>query len=137
MATAADVMNAPIAIDADSPVSAAAREMSEHHVGMLPVVRDGGVVGVVTDRDLVLRVLAAGLDAEATRVEDVATTWVVEVAPQMRIDEVEAVIEEHRVRRLPVVSGGRLLGVVSQSDLARLSPGASPHLLEAPPVWLE
>lgn len=138
MATAADVMNPhPVSIDAESSASAAAQAMAEHHIGWLPVVRDGGPIGVVTDRDLVLRVLAPGRDAATTRVGDVASEWVVEVTPEMPLDQVECVIEEHRVRRLAVVSKGRLVGVVSQSDVARMSPKASPHELEAPPVWLE
>ena len=138
MSIAADVMNArPIAIEAQAPAAAAAQAMEEHHVGMLPVVRDGGVIGVVTDRDLVLRVMAAGRDAASTPVADVATVWVVTVTPEMPLDEVERVIEEHRVRRLPVVSAGKLVGVVSQSDVARSCPDASPHRLEPPTVWLE
>jgi CBS domain-containing protein len=138
MTTTADVMNAhPITIDAEGSAASAAQTMAEHHIGMLPVVRDGGVIGVVTDRDLVLRVLAAGRDAASTRVSEIATGWVVTVTPETPLDEVERVIEERSVRRLPVVSAGKLVGVVSQSDLARNSPNASPHLLEPPQVWLE
>ena len=138
MTTVADVMNPdPVSIDAASSVTAAAQKMMEHHIGMLPVVRDGGVVGIVTDRDLVLRVLAAGQDAAGTRVGDIATDWVVIVAPETPLDQVELLIEERRVRRLPVVSAGKLVGIVSQSDIARVSPHASPHMLEGPQVWLE
>jgi CBS domain-containing protein len=138
MTTAADVMNAhPITIDAEDSAAAAAQKMAEHHIGMLPVVRDGGVIGVVTDRDLVLRVLAAGRDAASTRISEIATSWAVTVAPETSLDQVERLIEERRLRRLPVVSAGKLVGIVSQSDLARNSPNASPHLLEPPQIWLE
>jgi CBS domain-containing protein len=138
LTTAADVMNAhPITIAASSSAAAAAQTMAEHHIGMLPVMRDGAVIGIVTDRDLVLRVLAAGRDAADTQVSDIAADWVVTVAPDTPLDEVERVIEERRVRRLPVVSAGRLVGVVSHSDVARNSPDASPHLLQPPQVWLE
>jgi CBS domain-containing protein len=138
MSTAADVMNPhPITIDAASSAVAAAQRMAEHHIGMLPVVRDGGVIGVVTDRDLVLRVLARGRDAAATPISEVATAWTVTVEQDMPLDQVERLIEERRVRRLPVVSAGKLIGIVSQSDVARNSPDASPHLLEPPQVWLE
>ena len=138
MTTAADVMNPdPISIDAESSVTAAAQKMAEHQIGMLPVVRDGGVIGVVTDRDLVLRVLGPGLDATSTRISEVASDWVVAVAPEMPLDQVELLIEERRVRRIPVVSAGKLVGVLSQSDVARKSPNASPHLLEPPQIWLE
>jgi CBS domain-containing protein len=61
----------------------------------------------------------------------------VTVEPDMPLDQVERLIEERRVRRLPVVSAGKLIGIVSQSDVARDSPDASPHLLEPPQVWLE
>ena len=138
MTTAADVMNPePIAIDADSSVTAAAQAMAKHQIGMLPVVRDGGVIGVVTDRDLVLRVLGAGLDPAGTRVSQVASDWVATVTPETALDQVELLIEERRVRRIPVVSSGKLVGIVSQSDVARHSPKASPHLIEPPQVWLE
>lgn len=139
MATAADVMNRhPVAISADGSAADAARLMAEHQIGMLPVVRDGGPIGVVTDRDLVLRVLATGLDPETTRVEQIATSdWVVQVTPEMPLDQVESLIEERRVRRILVVSAGKLVGIVSQSDVARLSPAASPHALQAETVWLE
>ena len=126
MTTAADVMNPePIAIDADSSVTAAAQAMAKHQIGMLPVVRDGGVIGVVTDRDLVLRVLGAGLDPASTRVSQVASDWVATVTPETALDQVELVIEERRVRRIPVVSAGKLVGIVSQSDVARHSPKAA------------
>ena len=138
MTTVADVMNPePVSIDAASPVSAAARMMMEHHIGMLPVVRNGVVVGIVTDRDLVLRVLAADHSATGTLVGEVASDRVVSVAPETPLDELELLIEERRVRRVPVVSEGTLVGVVSQSDIARVSPHASPHMLEGPQVWLE
>jgi CBS domain-containing protein len=138
MTTAADVMNAhPITIDAEGSAAAAAQMMAEHQIGLLPVVRDGGVIGVVTDRDLVLRVLAEDRDAASTPISEIATTWVVTVAPETPLAEVERLIEERRVRRLPVVSAGKLVGIVSQSDLARNAPDASPHLLEPPQVWLE
>jgi CBS domain-containing protein len=101
------------------------------------VVRDGVVVGVVTDRDLVLRVLATGYGAAAALVGEVASDRVVSVAPETPLEEVELLIEERRVRRMPVVSKGKLVGVVSQSDIARISPHASPHMLEGPQVWLE
>jgi CBS domain-containing protein len=131
-------MNAhPITIAAEGSAAAAAQMMAEHQIGMLPVVRDGGVIGVVTDRDLVLRVLAEGRDAASTRISEVATGWAVTVAPETPLDQVERLIEERRVRRLPVVSAGKLVGVVSQSDIARGAPDASPHLLEPPQVWLE
>lgn len=138
MTTVADVMNPdPVSIDAASPVTAAAQKMMQHRIGMLPVVRNGAVVAIVTDRDLVLRVLATGRDATGTRVGEIATDWVVTVAPETPLEHVELLIEERRVRRVPVVAAGKLVGVISQSDIARVSPHASPHTFEGPQVWLE
>ena len=138
MTTAADVMNPdPISIDAESSATVAAQKMLEHQIGTRPVVRDGGVIGIVTDRDLVLRALAAAREPATTRVPEVASDWIVPVAPDTPLDQVERLIEERRVRRLPYVSAGRLIGIDSQSDVARNSPEASPHLLEPPQVWLE
>jgi CBS domain-containing protein len=130
MTTASDVMTRdPIRIDANQFVAEAARLMAEHHIGMLPVMRGQRLVGVVTDRDLVLRVLAVGKDPAATTLANVASTWPVTVEPETPLDAVERVVEERRVRRIPVTTDGRLVGVVSQSDIARHAAYACPHLL--------
>ena len=124
--TVRSVMSAPVqTIDADARVEAAARRLRDANVGILPVVEGGAVVGVVTDRDLVVRVLAAGRDPTATAVREVMTAGVVACREDDDLPTVAARMVRSRVRRLIVVGrDGALAGVVSVDDLATL--GARP-----------
>ncbi len=103
----------------------AARLMAEEHVGSLPVVADGDgrrLVGVVTDRDLVMRVLAPGRDGEATRIEEVMTKKVVTCLPGDDLDEAIDRMMAKQIRRLYIVDAdGRLEGVIAQADIASRS----------------
>jgi CBS domain-containing protein len=109
----------PTAVEPSTIVSEAAKKMAQEDVGPLPVVEDGKLVGIVTDRDLVLRVLAEGRDPETTKVGDVASRSPVTVEPQEDLDRALQLMAQHRVRRLPVVEDGKLVGIVAQADVAR------------------
>ena len=99
-------------------VTTAARTMRDADVGFLPVVDDGEVVGVVTDRDLVIRALAeGGPDAADTPIRAVMTTGAVGVGPNDSLEAVAHQMAEHEVRRLLVMDGPRLVGVVSYGCL--------------------
>lgn len=116
--TVADVMTpAPTTVDAAEPLEAAARLMATEDVGALVVTSGNAAVGVVTDRDLVVRGLAEGLGLDAT-VQQVASEKVVTVG---HTDPVETAVEVMRaaaVRRVPVLDGDVLVGIVSIGDLA-------------------
>jgi CBS domain-containing protein len=119
MATVADVMTPGVESTTSSQaLRDAARAMREGDFGSLPVVDDGRLVGVLTDRDIVVRGVAEGLDPAVCRVGDVASRDPVTVAPDQDLDEAMELMAHHRVRRLPVVSDGRLVGVISQADVA-------------------
>ena len=108
-----------IHIGADEPVSVAARTLARHNIGLLPVCgRDGRLCGVVTDRDLVTRCLAAGRAPERTSVRQIMTAQVYTVPPDMDAGVAASLMGKHQVRRLPVVEQGRLCGVLSLGDLA-------------------
>src|SRR6185436_15745644 len=99
----------------------AASLMRQEDVGALPVVdeQDGGrLVGMVTDRDIVVRAVAEGRDPHTVHVGDVASRDVVTVEADDDLDEAMTLMAKHQVRRLPVVEDGRLVGVVAQADLA-------------------
>jgi CBS domain-containing protein len=101
----------------DSAVSVA-RLMGEHRVGSVVIVDpEGSPVAMVTDRDLALRVFAAGVDGEAP-VGEHASRPLVCGEPAMQLDEAAALMVQHRVRRLPVVDAGRLAGIVTLDDIA-------------------
>ena len=112
----------PCTIDADKPISYAAKMMRDEDVGLAPVVEGDRLVGTLTDRDIAIRVVAEGHDPDSTKVKDVASKDVVTVDPQQGLDEALRLMAEHQVRRLPVVEeDGRVVGVVAQADVARLA----------------
>jgi CBS domain-containing protein len=109
----------PCSIDADKPVSYAAKMMRDEDVGLAPIVEGDRLVGTLTDRDIATRVVAEGRDPESTMVREVASSDVVTVNPEQGLDEALSLMAEHQVRRLPVVEeNGRLVGVVAQADIA-------------------
>ncbi|HKG43373.1 MAG TPA: CBS domain-containing protein [Gaiellaceae bacterium] len=119
----AEVMSdRPRAVTEDTSIREAARLMEEEDVGSLPVVRDGArLVGIVTDRDVALRVVGRGLDPEATRVGEIASTDLVAVTPEHDLDKALELMAREQVRRLPVIAGeNELVGMLAQADVARL-----------------
>ena len=119
MTSVADVMTPGVESTTSSEaLRDAARTMREGDFGSMPVVDDGRLVGVLTDRDIVVRAVAEGLDPTVARVGEVASRDPVTVGPEQDLDEAIELMSRHRVRRLPVVERGRLVGVVSQADIA-------------------
>jgi CBS domain-containing protein len=117
-----DVMTSrPRAITPQTSVREAARLMEQEDVGSLPIVEDGArLVGIVTDRDVVVRVVSRGLDPEQTRVAEVASQEVYVLSPDDDLDEALSVMARAQVRRLPiVVRDNELVGMVAQADIAR------------------
>jgi CBS domain-containing protein len=119
MTRVADVMTPGVETTTSSEaLRDAARTMRKGDFGAMPVVDDGRLVGMLTDRDIVVRAVAEGLDPMSARVGDVASPSPVAVAPDQDLDEAMELMAEYRLRRLPVVDGERLVGVVSQADVA-------------------
>jgi CBS domain-containing protein len=106
------------AVRDEQPLIEAARLMKTEDVGSLPVVQDGRLVGTLTDRDIVLRAVAEGADMKAVRVGDIASHQPVTVSPDQDLDEALSLMAKHRVRRLPVVENGALVGILAQADVA-------------------
>jgi len=99
----------------------AARMMRDEDVGSLPVTEDGRLVGIVTDRDIVIRVLADGGDPETVSVREACSRETVSVEVDQELDEALGLMARHQVRRLPVVDADdRLVGIVAQADVAGL-----------------
>ena len=109
----------PATLRPESMCTEAAALMKSNDCGSLPVVKDGKLVGIVTDRDIVLRVVAGKKDPTRTAVSEIMTTAPVTVAPAMRAEDASKLMSEKQVRRLPVVDGGRLVGILTIGQLAR------------------
>ena len=119
--TVREVMSSKLcSIDTDKPVAYAAKMMRDEDVGVAPIVEGDKLIGVLTDRDIAIRVVAEGKDPDQIKVRDVASKDVVTVDPQQDLDEALRLMARHQVRRLPVVEeDGRLVGVVAQADVAQ------------------
>ena len=113
-----DVMTPnPRTVSPDDTIQSAARIMRDEDTGAIPVVENGRPVGMVTDRDIVVRAVADG-GGVSQPVRGIVTTGVVCVTPEMSTREANELMSEHQVRRLPVVENDRLVGIVSLGDLA-------------------
>ena len=104
-------------IDADSSVLEAARFMMEHSIGALPVLRNGEVVGIFSERDLMSRVVVSGKDPASVLVSQVMTEDPLTVAPNDSLETCMTLMKRHGFRHLPVCSGRELKGVVSLRDI--------------------
>jgi len=100
----------------------AAGLMASYDIGAVPIVQADKLVGLVTDRDLVLRVLAARQDPQQVKLGDIATTRdLVTVTPDTQLSEARQSMADHKIRRLPVVKEDVLVGVISIGDIAESS----------------
>jgi CBS domain-containing protein len=120
-----EVMTSEVkACEPDTTVAEAAKVMAKEDVGPVPIVEEGRLTGIVTDRDIVVRVVAEGRDPSSTTVGEIASRDVVTVSPDDDLDTALKHLAQNQVRRIPVVDGGRLVGIVAQADIARLGSDA-------------
>jgi CBS domain-containing protein len=118
-----DVMtDNPVCCLPNDSVSQVARVMRREHIGPVPVVGNDGtkeIIGIVTDRDLAIKVVAEGRDPNRTTVGDVMTHTIVVCRDDDDLSSAIAAMEEYQIRRVPVIDrGGRLVGIISQADVA-------------------
>src|SRR4051794_38979233 len=127
MPTAREIMTPDPTFCAEDVTAAdAARQMAEDGIGAVPVCdTEGRLAGVITDRDLALGVIAAGRDPQTTTVSELLDgSEVVTIGADDSAEEAIRTMKDHAVRRLPVIDGTRLVGMVSQADIARAMPDA-------------
>ena len=109
----------PATCSSQSPVVEAAQMMEREGVGAIPVCENGRLEGILTDRDIAVRVVAGGMDPRETRIGDVMTRDPECVTANESIDRALEVMESRQVRRIPVIDGGgRLVGIIAQADIA-------------------
>jgi CBS domain-containing protein len=118
--TARDIMTGGVeCIQEDETILDAAKKMDQLGVGALPICgNDDRLKGMITDRDIVVKVLAQGTDPGSTRAGELAQGEVVTIGADDDLKELVRTMAQHQVKRLPVIDGHRLVGVVSEADLA-------------------
>lgn len=111
-----------VKIDADVTIKEAAGVMNKFEIGCLIAVGKGKAAGILTERDLLKRVVAEGKDASQLRVRDVMTSPLVVAEPSMDLGEAVKLMFKMKIKKLPVVADRRLVGLVSLTDIARFQP---------------
>lgn len=107
-------------VDCSCNISDVAKIMENKHIGCVPVCdNNNNVVGIVTDRDLILRCIACGKDANTTPVTDVMTTKVVNTTPETSVSDASKVMCDCQIRRLPVMQNNKVVGILTIGDLAQ------------------
>lgn len=105
-------------VSPNQTVQEAAQIMHQKNIGALPVVENGQVIGMITDRDITLRTSAQGKDPASVRVSEVMTNRVVTGTPNMSVQEAANVMAQHQIRRLPIVENNQIQGIVALGDIA-------------------
>jgi CBS domain-containing protein len=106
-------------IDADQPVLKAIQVMAERHIGALPVMRQGQLAGVMSERDYARKVILMGRSSADTPVAQIMSSPVITVGPEESVRQCMQTMTEKRIRHLPVVADGKLVGMISIGDLVR------------------
>ena len=132
-----DIMSAaPVCMPPGEPVSAAARAMRRHGTGTVLVLTDGRLSGLVTDRDITVRVLAENRDPQTTSIGDICSSELVVLDPDDDLARAAWLVRDRAVRRIPVLRDGTPVGVVSTGDLALEKDATSvlSGVSSAPPI---
>ena len=109
----------PVTVEPHTNLGQVAMLMKQEDCGSIPVVDDGRLVGIVTDRDIVIRGVASGSDPKTQQVSTVMSADPVTIAPEADISEAEKVMADRQIRRLPVVEKGKLVGIIVTAQIAR------------------
>lgn len=110
----------PVLVETKEPVSCAAQLMRSRNIGVMPVCDGRGrLVGMLTDRDITIRCVAAKLDPSSTPVEDIMSRGAVTAEPEEDVQQALEKMHAEQIRRLPVVREGMLVGMLSLADVAR------------------
>jgi CBS domain-containing protein len=106
-------------VDTEDPVRAAIQMMADHFVGALPVLSGGQLVGIVSERDYARKVVLMGRNSSETTVATIMSSPVIQVGPQNSVNDCMMLMTDKRIRHLPVVENGKLIGVISIGDCVK------------------
>jgi CBS domain-containing protein len=119
-----------VTIDASQPVRAAIQLMAEHFIGALPVTEGGKLAGIVSERDYARKVVLMGRKSTETTVATIMSAPVIHVAPAHTVNECMMLMTEKRIRHLPVLDDGELVGVISIGDCVKAVIDEQKHEIE-------
>jgi CBS domain-containing protein len=111
------MVSSVVTIEPATSIVDAARRMIQEEKGPLPVVEGESPVAMVTDRDIIARVVAEGRDPNSVRVEDIATHELVTIGPDQDVEEARQLMDQHELDRILVLEGDRLVGIISEADI--------------------
>jgi len=108
-----------ITLGTKATVSEAVRMMNEHNIGCVVIIQNGEAIGIITERDMLKRVLIEAREPETTKVSQIMTTPLVVGNPEMDIQEAVRLMAAEKIRKLPITEDGKLVGMITLTDLAR------------------
>lgn len=111
-----------ITVEADATVKKAVSLMNDNEIGCLIVIKQGKAVGIVTERDMLARVLGQSRDPERTKVSGIMSAPLIVADPKMELEDAARLMFKMKVKKLPVVSDGELIGLITLTDVARFQP---------------
>ena len=117
-----DVMNTNVVVaKADATIREASEVMNKYNIGSLVVVKDSGIAGIITEHN-VLESVAAGRNPDETKIADIMSPEVVTVAPDSTVEQAVDLMVQHKIKKLPVVDGDKLMGIITASDIIVVEP---------------
>jgi len=119
-----------VTADAGDPVRTAIQLMADHYIGALPVMKDGRLVGIVSERDYARKVVLMGRNSLETSVAMIMSAPVIQVGPQNTVKDCMQLMTDKRIRHLPVVEDGKLIGVISIGDCVKAVIDEQKHEIE-------
>jgi CBS domain-containing protein len=117
-----DVMNTNVVVaKADATIREASEVMNKYNIGSLVVVKDSGIAGIITEHN-VLESVAAGRNPDETKIAEIMSPEVVTVAPDSTVEQAVDLMVQHKIKKLPVVDGDKLMGIITASDIIVVEP---------------
>jgi len=111
-----------IVINPDTTIKDAAKIMSQYRVGSLVVLEDEKLVGIITELDIIWKVVASELDPKTTLVRDVMSKNVVTINADQTLEDATDVMVENKIKKLPVVEGNKIIGIITATDIISIQP---------------
>ena len=112
----------PLLLPPETTVLESAKIMARRNVSTIIVVDDGNPVGIVTDRDFVTKVIAEGLDPEVTKLREIMSNPIIMIPSDESVSAAAKVMSRRRIRKLPVIKDGKIVGILSENDIVKISP---------------